>query len=371
MLPRMRIEQFDPAADGARLQALYRVVQAASAVDDPNGPRISLPLAHRPETAVRGLMQGGRSFVGSWSLGLDGHPQQTWLACGDDGEPVGGCVLELPQGEEARIALCFVVVSPGERRRGTGSALLAHCRAQARSSGRALLVGETRQPSSGSDFAQAAGARRGGTIDQRRVLDVDAGLPPRLDELRAGAELRASGYTLSHWSGPATDGDLDEVAAVVEAVADAPRPGSMQAERWDAARVRAAEQRAVGVGLTVRSVVARHDASGELAALTQVCLDPALPGWAFQLLTAVQRPHRGHSLGLLVKTAMHQWLATDAPGVHRIMTTNDASNAHMIAINDRLGYRVTDTFVSWEMAVNGAGAVNGLPSLPDIASSPR
>lgn len=52
----------------------------------------------------------------------------------------------------------------------------------------------------------------------------------------------------------------------------------------------------------------------------------------------VAREHRGHRLGLLIKTAMLQWLATAEPQVQRIETGNAAGNKHMIAINERLGF---------------------------------
>ena len=59
--------------------------------------------------------------------------------------------------------------------------------------------------------------------------------------------------------------------------------------------------------------MARHDASGELAALSEVIVEPADPGWGHQAITAVTRKHRGHRLGLLVKVAMMDWLATAEP----------------------------------------------------------
>jgi hypothetical protein len=54
----------------------------------------------------------------------------------------------------------------------------------------------------------------------------------------------------------------------------------------------------------------------------------------------VTRPHRGHRLGLLVKTAMLQWLAQAEPRLERIATGNVASNSHMIAVNEDLGHQV-------------------------------
>ncbi|HEX5292564.1 MAG TPA: hypothetical protein VFX25_27150 [Streptosporangiaceae bacterium] len=49
------------------------------------------------------------------------------------------------------------------------------------------------------------------------------------------------------------------------------------------------------------------------------------------------RPHRGHRLGLLVKVAMHQWLARAEPGIRDVFTC----------------YRVSGCSRSWELAIGG------------------
>ena len=54
------------------------------------------------------------------------------------------------------------------------------------------------------------------------------------------------------------------------------------------------------------------------------------------------RPHRGHRLGLLTKAAMLQWLAEAEPKVDRIVTGNAASNKHMIAVNETLGFELLE-----------------------------
>jgi RimJ/RimL family protein N-acetyltransferase len=56
--------------------------------------------------------------------------------------------------------------------------------------------------------------------------------------------------------------------------------------------------------------------------------------------TVVTRKHRGHRLGLLVKIAMMEWLATTEPQLERITTWNAEVNEHMIAINEAMGYTV-------------------------------
>ncbi|HTU06644.1 MAG TPA: GNAT family N-acetyltransferase, partial [Trebonia sp.] len=83
------------------------------------------------------------------------------------------------------------------------------------------------------------------------------------------------------------------------------------------------------------------------AGLTQVYIDPGVPSWGYQGLTAVTRPHRGHRLGLLVKAAMLDWLAEAEPALERIQTGNAASNAFMIEVNETLGYRLLEP--AWQL----------------------
>jgi RimJ/RimL family protein N-acetyltransferase len=126
-------------------------------------------------------------------------------------------------------------------------------------------------------------------------------------------------------------------------------------EVWDAARVREYDDIREQRGRHVYSVAAVHDATGALAALTDVEADPDAPEWGHQLLTAVLREHRGHRLGLLVKTAMLEWLATAEPQLERIDTGNAAVNQWMIAINEQLGYELLPPQVqSYELAVADA-----------------
>jgi hypothetical protein len=58
------------------------------------------------------------------------------------------------------------------------------------------------------------------------------------------------------------------------------------------------------------------------------------------VFTVVRREHRGHRLGLLLKIAMMELLATTEPQLERIVTWNGQSNEHMIAVNEAMGYAV-------------------------------
>lgn len=335
----MRIEQFDPLADLARLRASFEIFEASRQHDDPAEPEYLLAW-----------------FRGWWGYGFEGgEPRQAWLASAA-GLPVGAYLLELPDRENTGLANIALAVTPLLRREGTGTAILAHGAAQARAAGRTALFSSAVPGSAGEAFARSAGAA-GGMIDVRRALqasDLASGpMAERLAGLRAEAEAQSAGYSLLSWTGAAPDEQIDQVARLFGVMADAPRNDGVAAAGMDAGRVRAIEAPTLTAGLRMYTVAARHEASGDLAALTQIVVEPDRPAVAHQAITAVDRPHRGHRLGLLVKAASHQWLGRAEPAVREVFTWNAESNEHMIAINARLGYQVSGRVRSWELAIEG------------------
>ena len=77
--------------------------------------------------------------------------------------------------------------------------------------------------------------------------------------------------------------------------------------------------------------------AGERAvALAFLTVDPARR-LAYNLMTATLPGFRRNGLALAVKVASARWAA--ANGYERIVTENDADNAGMLALNERLGYR--------------------------------
>ena len=174
-----------------------------------------------------------------------------------------------------------------------------------------------------------------------------------LAALRTSAASAADGYSLVSWAGRTPDEHLDGIAAVFSAMNDGPRDPGREDRIWDARRVRErVDGRTELYGSRAYAIAARHDASGEMAALTRVSVYPERPEMGNQQITAVTRAHRGHRLGLLVKTAMLQWLAEAEPQLQRLVTWNAAANEHMIAINEALGYQLLSPLVrSFEIKV--------------------
>ena len=333
--------RLDPADAGA-LRACHDVHVAASATDDPNEPPMSLPV-----------------FT-VWLLnGWDNNPGEVWYVRGETtDEAVAWYRLDLPDLENRDRAFVSPVVRPASRRGGIGRQLLRHAAGRAAANERTILASVAVQDSAGDAFARTVGAKAG-LVEARRMLDlrkVQAGLFAQLREKAAPA---SDGYTLVSWTGQVPEEYLGLVAAAFNAMNDAPRDEGWEDDLWDAERVRERGNQLLRL-TDVRgySVAAVHDETGEMAGLTQVQVDPDHPDWGYQGLTAVTRAHRGHRLGLLTKAVMLEWLATAEPKVERIVTGNAASNAHMIAVNETLGYELYPP--GWqfcEMAVAAAAVV--------------
>ena len=179
-------------------------------------------------------------------------------------------------------------------------------------------------------------------------MDVRTAGANQLERLREAAEPKAAGYSLVSWTGLVPEEFIEQAAALYAALNDAPHDPQTAPAVWDAQRVR---ERVNGLrpayAVQTYAVAARHEATGELAALTEMAVDPADPGWAHQMLTGVTRKHRGHRLGLLVKIAMLELLRSTEPQVERIDTWNAESNGYMIAVNEALGYTVQGRPASW------------------------
>jgi GNAT superfamily N-acetyltransferase len=332
------ITPFDGADDPGTLESCFHIVQESLRADQPDQGEWSLA-----------------AFRAKWVDGFNGSPQETWFGADGSGEIAGCYLLMLPDRENASMARVVLRVPPGRRRAGIGTALLRHCADRAGLAARTRLTADAWDGTSGADFAKAAGARPG-IANVHRTLHLDDAVRRRLPVLRREAEGHAAGYSVLTWLGSTPEDMLEQVAAVHAAMADAPRDEGVESAVWDAARIRRLEKLVIGSGLSQFTVAARHDATGQLAAITQVLTDPGAPGYGFQQITAVLPAHRGHRLGLLVKAAMLELVAEAAPEVTRFVTDNAGSNEYMIAINAQLGFEISGVTRNWELDLGGLGA---------------
>ena len=242
--------------------------------------------------------------------------------------------------DNTSLAFVDVAVHPDHRRRGVGSELLSEALRLAAAAGRTELISEVDEPApdtAGRLFA----LRHGWTCDlleTRRDLVLPAD-EARLAAVEADARQAARDYELVTWRDHVPEQLVDDRAVLEERMStDAPH-GEMpvEAERWDAQRIREIEDLNVARGRTVLSAGAVRD--GRLVAFTDLHVPLASTEHARQGATLVLREHRGHRLGALVKAAVLRDLATAFPQTRLITTYNLEGNAPMVAVNAALGFQ--------------------------------
>jgi predicted N-acetyltransferase YhbS len=279
------------------------------------------------------------SYSGYLQHGWDGEPPRTFVAR-EDGAVVGCVEVHTSEWDNTHLAWLWLSVHPDRRGAGRGSELLRFGLDQARAVGRTSVGADGWESAAVQAFAARHGfERRSQAINRRQYLaDVDRA---RLKQLYVDAEAAAAAYDLVRIDGRTPDDLLEAVVTMTAAINDAPTDDlDIEDEVFTAERVRGYEEATLARGLRLHRLVARHRETGELAGHTVVAVDEERPWIGDQHDTSVVRGHRGHRLGLLLKTGMLQWLAEAEPQLESIDTWNAESNDHMIAVNEALGYRV-------------------------------
>jgi GNAT superfamily N-acetyltransferase len=327
----LEIRPVDPA-DDADMDAFQEVYAAAEQAED---PEVGL---YTREDAVSLLTSSDDS---SFFDGFGGYV---------DGRMVGESILMGAQRDNREVVQILVWVHPAWQRQGYGAQLLTHAEEHARRVRGRTVVRVQARVGEGLDrnrrFAQAHGYALAMTEVERRLpLPVDPALLDRLEaeaaphhrdyQIRAvvgdvPAELRASYVELDNLlMVEMPHGDLElEVAARTVADLDARE------------QERAAAGRVAVHGLAV------HD--GRVVAFA----DAAAPGGDVrhvdQYGTLVHPDHRGHRLGMAVKCAQLRLLSERFPDRDHIGTSNAETNAHMVAINEALGFAVHQVWGEFE-----------------------
>ena len=318
----IQIEQFDPASDPERLRACHAIAMSAWEIDNPGVPPMTF-----------------ETYAVQWQS-FDGSPVHAFLATDPAGRPVGSCCITLPAKENLSMAFCALTVTLDQRRTGTGTALLSQCAAVARADGRTRLAASAFDDTPGAAFAKAKGAASG-HAEILRTLDHhgrDAGPAGGTAPCRRAGRGRRRAAVLARAAGRRAPEPAGRRAAVHGRRAGQRGGGTDGLGRRPG---QGGRENVAAFGLDAFTVVARHVASGELAAYTQLVLAPSMPEWAAQQATVVLPAHRGHRLGLLVKIEMMDVLTRQAPQVRHVITGNAGQNEYMIAINEQLGYKIS------------------------------
>lgn len=262
-----------------------------------------------------------------------------------DGAAVAFGITISPMLDNTTTADVGIAVDPAVRRRGHGSAMLAHLVTELASQGRSTVRAEVDWPwsspqdgagSPGVEFARHHGFVLG-NLEVMRLLRL-----PVADDVLDGLEPEIGEYALRSWTGPVPQ-DLLQAWAEMEASLTTEAPtGDLQVEAQvaDAAAVREGEQLLAAQGRTAYRAVALAP-DGAAVGYTEVVTTVHEPGRAYQWGTLVHGDHRGHRLGLALKVAALRRLQSEvspAGPVDHVLTWNAESNTHMVGVNERLGF---------------------------------
>ena len=314
---------------------LAAFVDLSRAIDAVECPWESVQTTYRQATYMRHSWEGE---PGRWFVAYDG-PES-------DAEPVGTASIDASDYDNLEMAWFSVRVAPQHRRRGHGRAIVQRLERLAGEMGRPLLGIDGWDTEATHGFASAMGYQRK-SAEVRRIQFVEEAPDPK--PIRDEAVVWAADYDLLRLEGYSPPDLLSGLVDLTAAINDAPTDDlEWEDEIYSPERVRAYERAQIESDYRFRRIVARHRPSGELAGHTVVVVDAEQPEIAEQHDTTVVRAHRGHRLGLLLKAEMLLWLADDEPQIQRIYTNNAESNRHMIAVNDRLGYRPVGRVVEFQ-----------------------
>jgi len=95
-----------------------------------------------------------------------------------------------------------------------------------------------------------------------------------------------------------------------------------------------------------------QDVSGEISGLTEIYYDFEKPYRIVQDLTGVKEQFRGKGLGKWLKSEMLFFIKESYPDIKYIRTGNANSNASMISINERIGFKVHMHRTSYKFKLN-------------------
>ena len=297
------------------------------------------------------LLPTPRSYAAHLKYGWDGDPGQAYLARDDDGVTVGLLGLHTPTYDNTQLAWLEVQVHPDHRGRGIGSELVAYGERLARELDRTSVGTDNWDLPKANAFSLRHGFEQK-AIEVNRRQDI-AGLDWSVVQRLYDEAVQAStAYELLRVIGPVPEELLDGMVALTESINDAPKDDlDIEDDVFTPERLRAYEAAQVAHDRTVYRVIARERSTGELAGHSVVAVEQERPHIAEQHDTAVDRNHRGHRLGALVKCDMLLWLREQEPAVIQLDTWNAESNAHMIAINEQLNYRIVARAIAYQKSL--------------------
>jgi len=261
--------------------------------------------------------------VESWRQQFATIPERArnaaWIAAAD-GLIAGRAEAHLNWFSESRTAVGGVSVRTGFRRRGIGTRLWELVENHVHELGPIRMLTSFVETDHGVAFAQARGF-----VEAR--AETLACVDPRMVDTSALDATEPSTRIV-----PLRDVPVEEIYEVdVRTTADVPMTDQLTDIRFDDWLD----------AIWRRPTITRDGSFAAIVDDRVVCITMlganVEVGRGFNEYTGTLSPYRGRGLALLVKLASLRWATEN--GIEAVWTTNDETNAAMLSVNQRLGYR--------------------------------
>jgi GNAT superfamily N-acetyltransferase len=323
------IRPLDPR-DDSDMDAFQRVYAAAELAEDAEAALYSR------EDGVTMLLSSGRG----------GDLCEAYGAFAG-GVMAGELMITAPLRDNLQVARVWIWVDPAHQRRGIGTRLAAYADTRVAELSRTICHAQARigvdRANGNRAFAERLGYTLANTEIERRLdLPADPGL---LDRLAAEAAPRHQEYRIRTVVGPVPEELAASYMALKNQLGVEMPSGDLEVEggQETPAELAVQDRYLVTSGRTrVASYALTRD--GTVVGYSVAAASNEHHHHVDQWGTLVDRAHRGRRLGLAVKCALLRALSDGFPDKTFIETTNAETNAHMVAINEALGFEVAQVY---------------------------
>ncbi len=281
----------------------------------------------------------------------DDHVLTRWLAF-DAGELIGEAEVYRDTEDVANEHMVWLEarVHPNHRRLGLGTELLRLGAVEAREHDRRLIMMESNSMvPSGAAFLESIGAEPGleERISQLIIDEVDLDL---MDEWIDRGQAQSDRFELFWLDGRWPTAMLDDVVALAHVMNDAPMGDlDFNDQAFTTTHITSEEDEVFERGFTRIALAVKQRSDERMVGYTQLFINPSFPDLGQQGDTGVHEDARGNGLGKWLKAEVFRYLLREHPEITRIRTGNASSNAHMLAINEAMGFRPHHHTTVWQI----------------------
>ncbi len=267
-----------------------------------------------------------------------------WLAMEED-KVVGDAQTvivskEAPNYEtDKHIMWMSVRTSPDYRHRGIGTELLKHCIKNAEGYPEVKKVMGGAHHELGKKFAEKLGGKTSmsGSENRLRIEEIDWNL---MDSWIAdGEKLGAAEGVKIRYFEKVPDDIIEAYTKIYSETMNQQPLGDYDGEiKVTPKSLREDEKRREEQG-TLNQTMITVEKDGTISGLTEIFSNSQVPHKAFQGLTGVDQRYRGRGLGKWLKASLLKDFFDRYPDVKYITTGNATTNAPMLSINTRMGFK--------------------------------